>query len=370
MAKTLRTEELILNMGPQHPSTHGVLRLIVTLDGENIVGALPDIGYLHSSVEKMMEHRNYTQNIALADRGMDYLAALVNEMAVLRAVETLADVPVPDRARYIRTIFMELQRLASHLLWLGTYGIDLGAVTAFLWCMREREIIMDLFESVTGGRLHHVYFRLGGVNEDLPTGWTDRCREFCHYFVNRIDEYHKLLTGNPIWQIRTQGIGGISREQAIAFGACGPVARASGLHWDVRKSHPYEMYDRVEFQVPVYTEGDCYARYLVRVDEMREATRIVLQCLDQLPDGDFRAPRVSLNLKAPPGEVYTRVESPRGDLGVHLVSVGGEFPWRVKIRAPSFVNLHALTEMMRGWKIADIISILGSIDIVLADVDR
>ncbi len=368
--RSLRTEELILNMGPQHPSTHGVLRLIVTLDGENIVEVQPDIGYLHSSVEKMMEHRNYTQNIALADRGMDYLSALVNEMAVIRAAETLAEVPVPERARYIRTIFMELQRLASHLLWLGTYGIDLGAFTAFLWCMRERELIMDLFESVTGGRLHHVYFRLGGVNEDLPPGWTDRCREFCHYFLNRLDEYHQLLTGNPIWQARTQGVGVLTRDQAIAFGACGPVARASGLAWDVRKSHPYEVYDRVDFQVPVYTEGDCYARYLVRMDEMRESTRIILQCLDQMPPGEVRAARVPLNLKVPPGEVYTRVESPRGDLGIHLVSAGGETPWRVKIRAPSFVNLHALTEMMRGWKVADIIAILGSIDIVLADVDR
>jgi NADH:ubiquinone oxidoreductase subunit D len=370
MAKALRTEELILNMGPQHPSTHGVLRLLVTLDGENIVEVMPDIGYLHSSVEKMMEHRNYTQCIALADRGMDYLAALSNEMAIVRAAETLGGIQVPERARYIRTIFLELQRIASHLLWLGTYGIDLGATTAFLWCMRERELVMDLFESVTGGRLHHVYFRLGGVNEDLPTGWTDRCREFCHYFLNRLGEYHRLLTGNPIWQARTQGIGVLTREQAIAFGASGPVARASGVPWDVRKTHPYEAYDRVEFQVPVYTEGDCFARYLVRMDEMRESARIILQCLDQMPQGEVRTPRLSLTPKLPPGEVYTRVESPRGDLGIHLVSRGEETPWRVKIRAPSFSNLFALTQMMKGWKVADIIAILGSIDIVLADVDR
>jgi len=367
---TLRSEELLLNMGPQHPSTHGVLRLLVSLSGENILEITPDIGYLHSSVEKMMEYRTYTQNIALADRGMDYLAAVTNEMAILRAVETLASIETPPRAQYLRTIFMELQRIQSHLLWLGTYGIDMGAFTIFLWCMRERELVMDLFESVTGGRLHHVYFRIGGVYDEVPRGWTDRCNEFCGYFKKRLDEYHQLLTGNPIWQARLQGVGAIGRDLAIALGASGPVARASGLQWDVRRSHPYEAYDKVDFKVPVYTEGDCWARYLVRMEEMLESARIIEQCLAQLPEGEFRAGRVPINLRAPAGEVYTRVESPRGDLGVHLVSNGGETPWRVKIRAPSFSNLYALAEMMIGWKIADIIAILGSSDIVLADVDR
>ncbi|MDR5703475.1 MAG: NADH-quinone oxidoreductase subunit D [Armatimonadota bacterium] len=365
----LRTEELILNMGPQHPSTHGVLRLIVTLDGENITEVHPDIGYLHSSVEKMLEHRTYAQGIALTDRGMDYLTALANEEVYILAVERLAGIEVPERARYIRTILLELQRIASHLLWLGTFGIDLGAFTAFLWCMRERERVMDLFEAVTGGRLHHVYFRIGGVYEDLPEGWTDRALEFCDYFLQRLPEYDELLTGNPIFKVRTQGVGVLPREVAIAMGASGPVGRASGVAYDVRKADPYEVYDRVEFDIPVYTEGDCYARYLVRLEEMRQSVRIIRQCIAQLPGGSIRA-RVPLSLRPPKGEVYVHTESPRGDLGIYMVSDGSEKPYRVKIRAPSFSNLYALTEMMRGWKVADVIAILGSVDIVLSDVDR
>lgn len=365
----LRTEELILNMGPQHPSTHGVLRLIVTLDGENIVDVQPDIGYLHSSVEKMMEARTYLQNIALVDRGMDYLSAMANEEVWVLATERLAKIEVPERARYIRTIMLELQRISSHLIWVGTFGIDLGAFTAFLWAMRERERIMDLFESSTGGRLHHVYFRIGGVNEDLPEGWTQRCLEFCDYFMERLPEYDELLTGNPIFLARTQGVGVLTKEKAIAMGASGPVARASGLDYDVRKAHPYEVYDRMEFDVPVRSEGDCFARYLVRMEEMRQSIRIIRQCIEQLPAGEIRS-KVQVALKVPKGEVYARTESPRGDLGIYLVADGSDKPYRVKIRAPAFSNLYALTEMMRGWKVADVIAILGSIDIVLSDVDR
>jgi len=365
----LRTEELILNMGPQHPSTHGVLRLIVTLDGENIVDVQPDIGYLHSSVEKMMEARTYLQNIALVDRGMDYLSAMANEEVWVLATERLAKIEVPERARYIRTIMLELQRISSHLIWVGTFGIDLGAFTAFLWAMRERERIMDLFESSTGGRLHHVYFRIGGVNEDLPEGWTHRCLEFCDYFMDRLPEYDELLTGNPIFLARTQGVGVLAKERAIAMGASGPVARASGLDYDVRKAHPYEVYDRMEFGVPVRSEGDCFARYLVRMEEMRQSIRIIRQCIEQLPAGEIRS-KVQVALKVPKGEVYARTESPRGDLGIYLVADGSDKPYRVKIRAPAFSNLYALTEMMRGWKVADVIAILGSIDIVLSDVDR
>ncbi len=365
----LRTEELLLNMGPQHPSTHGVLRLVVTLDGENIVDVHPDIGYLHSSVEKMMENRTYLQNIALVDRGMDYLTAMANEEVWVLATERLARIEVPERAKYIRTIMLELQRISSHLIWLGTFGIDLGAVTAFLWAMRERERIMDLFESATGGRLHHVYFRIGGVYEDLPDGWRARCAEFCDYFVAKMPEYDELLTGNPIFLARTQGVGVLPRDTAIAMGASGPVARASGLAYDVRKAHPYEVYDRLQFDIPVRTEGDCFARYLVRMEEMRQSVRIIRQCLEQLPDGEVRA-KVSVTLRPPQGEIYARTESPRGDLGIYLVSDGTDKPYRVKIRAPAFSNLYALTEMMRGWKVADVIAILGSIDIVLSDVDR
>ena len=365
----LRTEELMLNMGPQHPSTHGVLRLIVTLDGENITDVQPDIGYLHSSVEKMMEHRTYVQNVALVDRGMDYLIALNNEEAYCLAVETLANIQVPDRARYMRVIFCELNRIASHLVWLGTWGIDLGATTIFLWCFRERERILDLFEKVTGGRLHHVYFRVGGVYADLPEGWVEACGAFLDYFLPRVGEYDELFTANPIFLARTQGVGKMNRMDALALGASGPVGRASGIAYDVRKAAPYEVYDRLEFDVPVRTEGDCYSRYLVRMEEMRQSVRIIRQALRDLPGGEIRT-RVPMTMKAPRGEVYVRTESPRGDLGVFIVSDGEETPYRVKLRAPSFTNLYALTEMMKGWKIADVIAILGSIDIVLSDVDR
>ena len=365
----LRTEELMVNMGPQHPSTHGVLRLIVTLDGENIVEVQPDIGYLHSSVEKMMEYRTYVQNVALVDRGMDYLIALNNEEAYCLAVETLARIDVPERARFIRVIFNELNRIASHLVWLGTWGIDLGATTVFLWCFREREMILDLFEKVTGGRLHHVYYRIGGVYADLPDGWVEECAGFLDYFLPRVDEYAQLLTANPIFLARTKGVGVLPRQAAIEMGASGPVARASGVAVDVRKMAPYEVYDRLEFGIPVLSEGDCFARYQIRLDEMRQSVRIIRQALQRLPAGEIRA-RVPVTMKAPRGEVYVRTESPRGDLGMFLVSDGGETPYRLKIRGPSFTNLYALTEMMRGWKIADVIAILGSIDIVLSDVDR
>jgi NADH-quinone oxidoreductase subunit D len=365
----LRTEELMLNMGPQHPSTHGVLRLVVTLDGENIVEVQPDIGYLHSSVEKMMEYRTYVQNVALVDRGMDYLIALQNEQVYCQAVERLAGIETPERARYLRVVFDELTRLSSHLVWLGTWGIDLGATTVFLWCFREREMILDLFEKVTGGRLHHVYYRIGGVYADLPEGWVEECSKFLDYFLPRVDEYDGLLTANPIFIARTRGVGTISRRDAIAMGASGPVARASGIATDVRKEAPYEVYDRMQFDVPVFTEGDCFARYQVRLEEMRQSVRIIRQALRGMPGGEIRA-RVPMTMKAPRGQVYVRTESSRGDLGIFLVSDGGETPYRVKIRAPSFSNLYALTEMMKGWKIADVIAILGSIDIVLSDVDR
>jgi len=366
----LRTEELILNLGPQHPSTHGVLRMIVTLEGENIVEVAPDIGYLHSSVEKMMEYRTYVQSVSLADRGMDYLAALANEEALLRAVETLGGITVPERAQWLRVIFLELQRIASHLVWLGTWGADLGATTMFLWCFREREKVLDLFERATGGRLHHVYFRPGGVCDDIPDGWVEQALAFCDEFPGRIAEYEGLFTANPIFEVRTKGVGVLPRDVAVNLGASGPVARASGIAFDVRKAFPYEKYAEVEFDIPVQQAGDCFARYQVRVEEMRQSTRIIRQAIAKLPPGEIRAPKIPITLRLPKGEVYTRTESPRGDLGVYLVSEGEEHPYRVKIRAPAFSNLYALSEMMRGWKIADVIAILGSVDIVLSDVDR
>jgi NADH-quinone oxidoreductase subunit D len=346
-----------------------VLRLVVTLDGENVVEVQPDIGYLHSTVEKMMEYRTYLQNISLADRGMDYITALANEEGFLLAVERLGHIEVPARAKWLRTIMLEFQRISSHLVWLGTWGIDLGATTVFLYCFRERERIMDLFEQVTGGRLHHVYFRPGGVYEDLPAGWTDRALEFCDEFPGHLQEYHDLLTGNPIFLARVQGVGVLPRSAAINMGASGPVVRASGVNFDVRRAFPYEAYAEIDFDVPVYETGDCFARYLVRMEEMRQSTRIIRQAIGRLPPGEIRS-KVQVNVKLPRGEVYSRTESPRGDLGVFLVSDGQDMPYRVKIRAPSFSNLYALTEMMRGWKVADVIAILGSVDIVLSDVDR
>ncbi len=365
----LHTEELMLNMGPQHPSTHGVLRLILTIDGENIAGVKPDIGYLHSSLEKMMEHRTYLQNVALVDRGMDYLTALANEEAYLLAVERLGGIEVPPRAKWIRTIMLEFQRISSHLVWLGTWGIDLGASTVFIYCFRERERILDLLEQVTGGRLHYVYFRPGGVLTDLPEGWTDRALEFCDELLDRMVEYHELLTGNPIFRARVLGVGVLPRDAAINMGACGPIARGSGVDFDVRRAHPYEAYGDVEFDVPVFEGGDCFARYQVRMEEMRQSVRIIRQAIERLPEGEVRA-RVPVNVRLPRGEVYARTESPRGDLGIYLVSEGADKPHRVKIRAPSFSNLYALTEIMRGWKVADLVAILGSVDIVLSDVDR
>ncbi|MDR7428364.1 MAG: NADH-quinone oxidoreductase subunit D, partial [Armatimonadota bacterium] len=330
----LRTEELILNLGPQHPSTHGVLRMIVTLEGENIVEVAPDIGYLHSSVEKMMEYRTYLQSVSLADRGMDYLAALANEEALLRAVETLGGISVPERAQWLRVILLELQRISSHLVWLGTWGADLGATTMFLWCFREREKVLDLFERVTGGRLHHVYFRPGGVCDDIPDGWVEQALAFCDEFPGRIAEYEGLFTANPIFEVRTRGVGVLPRELAVNLGASGPVARASGIAFDVRKAFPYEKYAEVDFDIPVRQEGDCFARYQVRVEEMRQSTRIIRQAVAKLPPGEIRAPKIPVTLRLPRGEVYTRTESPRGDLGIYLVSDGEEHPYRVKIRAP------------------------------------
>lgn len=365
----VRTEELMLNMGPQHPSTHGVLRLLITLDGENIVQAKPYIGYLHSSVEKMMEHRTYLQNVALADRGLDYLAPLANEEAYLLAVERLGGIEVPPRARWIRTLMLELQRICSHLVWLGTWGNDLGATTVFLYCFRERERILDLFEQATGGRFHYVYFRPGGVGQDLPPGWTDRVLEFCEEFPGHMQEYSDLLTGNPIFLARVRDVGVLPKDAAIAMGACGPVARASGVPFDVRKALPYEAYGEVEFDVPTHEAGDCFARYLVRMEEMRQSLRIIQQAIARMPDGEVRT-KVPVTVKLPRGEIYARTESPRGDLGVYLVSEGADRPYRLKVRAPSFSNLYALSEVMRGWKVADIINILGTADIVLSDVDR
>ncbi len=364
-----RTEMMEVNMGPQHPSTHGVLRLELVLDGETIVDVRPVIGYLHRGVEKLCENKIYVMIPPLCDR-LDYVGSASQNLGYLQAVEKLAGIEVPDRARYIRMILAELNRISSHLVWLGTHALDIGAMTVFFYCFREREMILDMFESFCGARLTTNMFRVGGLLEDLPPGWTDACRGFVDLLPSRIREYEGLLSVNRIWLERTKGVGYISAEDAINWGITGPMLRASGVAWDLRKSEPYAAYDRVEFDVPTQKEGDTYARYLVRLEEMRQSARIIRQGLDALPEGEIRAPKLKTRMKAPVGEVYHEIEGPRGVQGFYLVSDGGERPYRCHFRAPSFVNLAAIGEMSRGGLVADIVAIIGTIDIVLGDCDR
>jgi NADH-quinone oxidoreductase subunit D len=385
---------LLLNVGPQHPSTHGVLRLLVELDGEVVQNVTPILGYLHSGFEKLAEHKTYHQYIPFTDR-LDYMAGSYNNFSYCMAVEKLMDLKVPLRGQYIRVLMGELTRIFSHLLWLGTHAIDLGAMTPVFYMVgREREEIMNLFEMVSGGRLFQTYFRVGGLAEELPEGFLDKVREFTTTFPDRIDEYESLLTKNPIWMRRGIGVGVISREEAIGLGLSGPMARASGVDWDLRKAHPYSSYDHFDFDVPVQQNGDVYSRYLVRIEEMRQANHILTQVLDRMPDGPINThdPKVVLPPKQktltqieslihhfllieegfhpPKGEVYVSTESPHGELGFYIISDGGPKPYRLKIRPPCFVNLQALASMARGRLIADLVAILTSIDIVLAEIDR
>jgi NADH-quinone oxidoreductase subunit D len=363
-----RTEEMDINMGPQHPSTHGVLRLVLNLEGEEIVDVRPVIGYLHRGVEKLSEHRTYAMIEPLTDR-LDYVAAISENLGYCGAVEKLMGLQIPPRAQFIRVILAELQRLASHLLWLGTHALDLGAMTVFFYTFRERELILDLFEQFCGARLTYNSMRIGGLLEDVPPGWTDRVRHFLQIFPSRQKEYEDLLTVNRIWLGRTQGVGVLTPADAIALGASGPTLRGSGVDYDVRQSQPYSSYEQFDFDVPVGTNGDTYDRYLVRMEEMRQSCRIVRQALDRLPEGEVRA-KVPKYIKPPIGEVYHVVESPRGEQGFYIVSKGVEMPYRMRFRSPSFVNLQALPTMCRGRLIADVVAIIGSIDIVLGDVDR
>jgi len=364
----LPTEEMIINMGPQHPSTHGVLRLILTLEGEVVADVDPDIGYLHRGMEKIAENRTYAQYLPYTDR-FDYLSAINNNLAYCLAVEKLAGIEVPERAQYIRVVFAELNRIASHLLFLASFGNDVGATTVFLYGLRERELIVDLFEMALGARLTYSGLRIGGLPYDLPEGFAQACRTALPQISERLAENDRLLTGNRIFEARTRGVGVMSREKAIAWGLSGPTLRGSGAAMDVRRDDPYCVYDRLDFDVPTFEEGDCLARYLVRIEEMRQSMRIVEQCLKQMPQGEVRAklPRV---FKPPAGEAYGRTEAPRGDLSMFVVSDGSTNPCRLRVRAPSFANLQALREMARGHKIGDIVAILGSIDIVLGDIDR
>ena len=362
------TIELMVNMGPQHPSTHGVFRLVVWIDGERIVRAESHIGYLHRGSEKLCEGELYSQIITLFDR-LDYVANLNGELAFCLAVEKLMALEIPDRASYIRVILCELNRVASHMLFYGVYGLDAGAMTPILYGFRERERIQSLFESVTGARMMHNYIRIGGLNEDLPEDFDGRMAVLLDQLKQGVEECDALLTNNEMFLARTKGIGSVSAEDAIDFGVTGPALRASGVLEDVRLSEPYSIYDRFEFGIPVGTYGDCWDRYYVRVEEMRQSLKIIEQAMEQMEPGPVMA-SVRRIARPPKGEVYIRTESPRGDFGVFLVSDGSDKPYRVKVRAPSFANLQALKHMLRNAYVADAVVILGSIDIILGEVDR
>ena len=386
-------ERVILSMGPQHPSTHGVLRLVLELDGETVIRAKYDIGYLHTGFEKSFESKTYTQGITLTDR-MDYLAPLSNNLAFCLAAEKLLDLEIPPKAQWVRVLLTELTRLGSHLVWLGTHAIDIGAMSVFLYCFREREDILRIFEMVSGQRMMTSYFRIGGLALEPPLGWLDRVTKFIDKMPARIDEYEALLTRNPIWLRRTQGVGYLSAEDAIALGVSGPSLRGSGVKWDLRKNQPYSSYEKFDFNVPTRPEGDVYARYRVRMAEMRESLKIVRQAMEGMPEGPIRAnaPHIVLpdrdsmknsiealiyhfkivteGFHPPVGEVYQCVESPRGELGIYMVSDGSPKPFRCHVRAPSFANLQALPKMIEGRLIADVVASIGSIDVVLGEIDR
>ncbi len=363
------TVDMMMNMGPQHPSTHGVFRMVLTVSGERIVGIEPYIGYLHRGTEKLCEMYNYRQIIELFDR-LDYVASFNNELVFCMATEKLMGLQVPERAQYIRVILSELNRIASHLLFYGAFGNDAGALTPFLYGFRERERIQALFESVSGARMMHGYFRVGGVYRDVPQDFDENLRALVPFLREGIQEMDDLLSENEIFITRTKGIGVLKAQDAIDFGVSGPILRASGVPEDLRRSEPYLVYDQLKFDIPVGQNGDCYDRYWVRMQEMYHSLRIVEQALDQMPQGPVLAQLPRGILRPPRGEVYARAENPRGELGVYLVSEGRDKPYRVKIRAPSFCNLMSLETMLKDCYIADCVVILGSIDLCLGDVDR
>ncbi len=367
----LGLHEMELNFGPQHPSTHGVLRLVLKVDGEKLVDVRPDIGYLHRGTEKLFETETYPMVVPHTDR-LDYVAAATNNHAYCLAVEKMLGIELPKRVQYARVLLDELQRLSSHLLWLGTAAIDLGAITPFFYVFREREVILDLFEEFCGARLTLNCMKIGGVYGEFPQGFLGRVREFVEPLEQRIDEYEDLLTNNRIWRKRTIDIGILNAERCIEWGVTGPTIRAAGVPYDVRKAIPYECYAELDFDIPVGRNADTYDRYLVRMAEMRQSRRILLQVLDYLdtvPTGETRAkvPRV---IKPPAGECYAAVEAPKGELGFYLVSNGGNKPYRLHVRPPSFINLQALPEMAKGHLVSDLVAVIGTIDIVLGEVDR
>jgi NADH-quinone oxidoreductase subunit D len=364
----LATEHLIVNMGPQHPSTHGVLHILLELDGEEIIAAEASLGYLHRGIEKLSEHRRYHQVGTLLDRA-DYLSGVHTELAFALATERLLEVEVPAKAQWLRSLVCEITRLSSHLVWMGTFGMDVGAMAPFLYVMREREDLLAVLESLTGARMMFNYVRPGGVLNDLTPADEPRLRKFLGTFGGYMEEYHTLLTGNDIFQARVKGIGVIDRATAIGFGMSGPSLRGSGPSWDVRKERPYAAYGELDFAVPAGEHGDCWDRYMVRMEEMRIAADLIRQLLDGMPEGEHMA-KVPKVIKPPAGETYAAVESPRGELGVHLVSDGSDKPYRMHLRGPSLTNLSVIDEVLPGHKIADSVAVIGSLDIVLGEIDR
>ncbi len=364
----LDSNELVLNMGPQHPSTHGVLRVIVKLDGEKVLGTECVIGYLHRGVEKIGENRTYQQFAPYVDR-MDYVAAVSNGLGYCLAVEKLLNLEAPPRAQAVRVILTELNRIASHLLWLGTHALDVGAITPLFYVMREREECLNIFEKYCGARLTTHAFRIGGLQYELYEGFEREVKAACDFILPKVDEYEQLLTGNRIWISRLKGVGVLNADDCKAYGVTGPMLRAAGVKWDIRKAMPYSGYDRYEFNIPTGENGDNYDRYLVRIEEMRQSIRILRQAVEAIPEGTIMA-KVPKVIKPPVGEAYVSIEAPKGELGYFIVSDGTTQPYRVRVRPPSFVNLQALDRMARGGLVADLVAIIGTTDIVLGEVDR
>ncbi len=391
--EAVTTKEITLSFGPQHPASHGVLHLVLDLQGEKVLRADPDIGYLHRGTEKLAENLLYPQFVPYTDR-LDYMCAMSNNLGYVLAVEKLLGIEVPERAKYLRVIAAELSRLAGHLVCIGAWGVDLGAMTVLLYAFREREMILDLFEMLCGGRMTLTYMRIGGVRWDATDLFKEKCAELCRVMPGRIDEYERLLTGNRIWIKRNKNVGVISAEDAIDLGLSGPNLRGSGVSWDLRRDEPYLVYDRLDFEIPVGQVGDCFDRYLVRIEEMRQSVRIIEQCLRDMPDGPFVVdmpeivppPKqdvyknmealihhfkyVSHSFKVPKGEVYHAIEAPKGELGYYIVSDGSERPFRLKIRVPSFVNLQSTDHMSRGEYLADVVAVISSLDPVFGECDK
>jgi NADH-quinone oxidoreductase subunit D len=391
--ETEARETLVLNMGPQHPSTHGVLRLVLELDGETVLNTVPHIGYLHTGMEKSMENEPYQQAITITDR-MDYLSAMNNNLAYCLAVERLLALEVPPRGQAIRVLMSELQRIASHLLWLGAHAMDIGAMSVFLYCFREREMILNFFEEISGARLTPSYIRIGGLALDMPLSVEEKVARFLAVFPDRLDEYWVLLDENPIWRDRTVGVGYFTADQCQAYSVTGPVLRAAGVAYDIRKVNPYCGYEQYEFDVPLGENADVFDRYRVRMEEMRQSIRIIEQVLERMPDGPINAddPKIVLPPKervfsdmealihhfilvtrgfpVPPGEAYASIESPKGELGFHVVSDGSEKPFRVRVRPPSFYNLQSLPRIVEGLMVSDVVAVIGTLDIVLGEIDR